>query len=307
MALVLCGVVAVAIFALGHREPHYEGRLFSAWFTMAEEGADKVLAIDVVKRMGPDALPWLTDELHAHDSVWKLRFIQVVRKFGVRWDYTDANERKSRAMRSLELLGPIAKPAMPKLLTSVQGNEYSHFAIFAYKICGEIDPDLLIAELGSSVTTDRMLAKAGLQSGAWKNRQRIVPLLTAAMTSHANADVRFYAAESLSEITGDRSIVLRASLTRPNREKYSSVINREITRCYTPKALALLIMPFLDDADPEVRCIVAGALGRCRSPNTTFATSALRSLHKDPDPQVRDAAENALVAINPTTLPTTQE
>jgi hypothetical protein len=68
--------VAVAMLIVGllyetrWREPAYQGRSLSEWLVMLDHAQpeDQLKVIAAVRHMGPRALPWLFDLLHARDS-----------------------------------------------------------------------------------------------------------------------------------------------------------------------------------------------------------------------------------------------
>src|SRR5690349_4187102 len=112
-------------------EPVYQGKTLSQWMA-ARKMTDSTdprspltpelaSAVEAVKRMGTNALPFLMDELRARDAlIWKkipyplyrsLRFIERMRSRGGPGEW----ERHQQAVFFLSALGPLAKPALPDI------------------------------------------------------------------------------------------------------------------------------------------------------------------------------------------------
>ncbi|MBI3850319.1 MAG: hypothetical protein HY298_08530 [Verrucomicrobia bacterium] len=76
--LFLFGIVAAAISLHGflrQREPKYQGKTLTAWLKVGGhgEGLEDKPAIEAVRKMGTNAIPFLLDMVRAKDSRFKLK------------------------------------------------------------------------------------------------------------------------------------------------------------------------------------------------------------------------------------------
>ncbi len=112
-------------------EPVYQGKTLSQWMAArkvtdstdprSSPTPELVSAIEAVRQMGTNALPFLVDELRARDAlIWKkipysvyvrFRFIRRIRSTGG----PGARERHMQAVFFLSAMGPLAKPALPEV------------------------------------------------------------------------------------------------------------------------------------------------------------------------------------------------
>ncbi len=119
-------VVAVAVLGclatllLNDREPRGQGRTLSQWIDYEEQGAwDESkwgAAWKAVRKIGPDAIPYLLKEVHAKDSPPKEKLIVWLRKHP--WlplKIRPAERRQHTAAICFGMLADEAKPAWPVL------------------------------------------------------------------------------------------------------------------------------------------------------------------------------------------------
>jgi len=133
-SLIIAGFcLAVLIYAIvwvtsSSNEPSYGGKKLSVWL-------DEFQALDYTKRadtnstqvravrtIGTNAIPWLIDELSQNGSALQWRLNQLLNKQKmISYRFPDLNKRLSRASLGFKALGELGEPAIPTLLSLVEG------------------------------------------------------------------------------------------------------------------------------------------------------------------------------------------
>lgn len=236
-------------------------------------------AIDAVRHMGTNALPFLIRDFQARDglvwrhvpySLYRYRVVLALR----RMSGPNAALRHDRARYFLEAIGPLAKPAIPALSDSLDDPDLAHPAVqilASYDSRGHV-------ELGPDAT----------------------PALLKAMTN-TNDTVRQIAANALGLIGSDPDRVVPAlihALKDPSRDVRGAAASAFGQYKSEAATIVPALLPGLDDYDTYVRVETVWMLGRFRK-DAAVAVPQLIELLNDPDIRVRISATNALQLIDP--------
>jgi hypothetical protein len=119
-------VVALALAAIGlllfasrTNEPSYQGRALSDWLTDIEKANDEreaEPAMNAVRQMGTNAIPYLLGMMRAEDSKLKETFNTLVSKAHIyRFRIAEASYKQTRAFDGFYALGAEANSAIPEL------------------------------------------------------------------------------------------------------------------------------------------------------------------------------------------------
>lgn len=238
-------------------------------------------AIEAVRHMGTNALPFLMNDFQAKDglfwrnvpgSFYPLGFVRWLR----RMSGPSSWERHDRAIYFLQALGPLAKPAIPALSACLDQPDLAQPAVDILgfsdsrgrvSLGPEATPALLKAMANTNDTVRQIAANALGLIGS--DPDRVVPALIHALKDPSR-DVRGAAARSFGGYKTQFAIIIPA------------------------------LLPVLDDPDPYVRQGATWMLGRFRK-DAAVAVPKLLVLLNDPDIQVRTSATNALQLIDPET------
>ncbi|EEF60945.1 HEAT repeat domain-containing protein [Pedosphaera parvula] len=129
--LLLLGGLAWQV--LRPREPVYQGKTLTQWLRQgigSTNAEDEKLIVKAVTIIGTNALPVLLQKIQATDSPLKLKFISLIeRQSFVEIKFTKAWESKSEATEGFCILGPSAKPAVPKLTELLQYDDSGYVAM----------------------------------------------------------------------------------------------------------------------------------------------------------------------------------
>ena len=123
------------------RGPVQEGRTLSSWLRRLEDSRPEIRAQagESIRQLGPRALPLIDEWLDWKES--------TLRRVLNRWISTDPRinyyavepaERRRLALSACDVLGPVAQPAIPKLVAIATGRN------------PELDAPYIIARLGGS-------------------------------------------------------------------------------------------------------------------------------------------------------------
>jgi len=268
---VLLGVVVFGsgFYFLHFREPVYQGIALSTWLEGFHSGEKEThdRAEEAVRQMGTKALPPLLKMLRANDSKLKLKLKEWAEKQSLfEVQFSSAYDRRVRAVRGFEALGPVAEPAIPSLIELFKDEEVAYGASAA-----------LIA-IGPKST---------------------LPLIKA--LTNENSQVRVHAAASLGDFGSDAQNVVPA-LIRSLKDKSSLVRNCAafslgvIARDPTNVVPALIVN--LHYTHAEVRAAAAFALDKYGKQAKAAVPALLKALN-DQDRIVRIRATSALIKIDP--------
>jgi HEAT repeat protein len=239
-------------------------------------------AIDAVRQMGTNALPFLVGDIRAREAlIWKKMPVSVYRRFrfisrarnAYYRDDQGPHERHDQAVFFLRAMGPLAKPAIPALAECLDQPETAEPAVDVLGFYDSHGP----AGLGLDATS--ALLKA---------------------ITNANFMVRRKAANALDLLRVDADLAIPA-LLRALRDPYAEV-RATAARGLGYKAKAAVVVPaligVLDDSDRYVR---SGALWRLgmHGSNAAPAVPKILGCLRDADVRVRTEATNAIRLIDP--------
>lgn len=109
--------------ALYSGEPSYVGKKLSHWLRQLEssQGIESPAwqeATRAVQQMGDKTLPKLVNGLQATDPSWRIEAVDWVRQvFDKDLSHRLAGGERQRALMALQILGPVARPAIPEIAT----------------------------------------------------------------------------------------------------------------------------------------------------------------------------------------------
>src|SRR5207247_217704 len=128
LVVLLAVILVAAFFALGPREPVHQGKRLSAWLRDLDNSSLKVdahnRAVEAVRKIGADGVPILIEMLNSSDTWLKRKLMELVGKQSrMQFHFSTAQERRSRAFRAIEVLGPIARVATSTLVELAHARE----------------------------------------------------------------------------------------------------------------------------------------------------------------------------------------
>ena len=210
--VVLLGLIAVAaFFALRPREPVYQGKRLSVWSRDLDENTlasnSRNRAVDAVRQIGTNCVPTLVDMLQSSDSWLKRKLMELVGKQSrIRFHFTTAQERRSRAIRGIEVLGPAAIPMLIDLLNDKA-------AMPTAMIClSRVGPEV-VWPLTCTLTNEapQVRSAAIVTLGLLRsNGQAAVPALVERLESDTDNRVRASAANALGYIGKEPEVAVPA-------------------------------------------------------------------------------------------------
>ena len=292
MALV-AGVVLLAVFLPSAREPVYQGRKLGQWIDLAVGMNPQVAptsALAAVQAVGADGLPWLLEELQAHESPGRHPIREALGLMP-----RDAKQRAWKADIGLVLLGDTALAAIPELVSRLSDSNRSVSARFA------------LDAIAGGPNSPRL-------GSALANLTNVVP--PASSSAHAAVVEAYFVsvrgtskwarAESLYALgmySEDASRIAPAVLScvrdeTPQVRQAAAWVLGTLARDPVPVIPELIRL--LDDPAAQVRRNAAYALGRYFRQAKT-AVPRLLEARRDPDPEVRKAANESLDKIDPET------
>ncbi len=268
MCIGLCVLLAVfvtagIVFCLRPpSEPVYQGKRLNTWGTLRYTGnrAEQAQAHHALLHIGPKALPFLLAEIRARDSRL-LKFKKAPAK----------EVRQRQALAIFQILGPLAKPAIPALLGLLAQTEMDGVAAEALAAIGPEGVAALAGTLGSPNKWARFLAVRALRKTGGASVPIAGPALLRSLKDPA-PEVRADAALSLSRLR------------------------------FNPLATIPALLPNLGDTNAWVRTLTASALGSYGS-DAAAAVPSLLKLLTDSDVEVAAAAQGALLLIAPEAAP----
>jgi hypothetical protein len=273
-------------------EPVYKGKTLSQWMAARKmtdttdprfpPTPELASAIEAVRQIGTNALPFLLDDLRARDAlIWKKIPISVYRRFRFisrarDTYYRDRGgpyERQNQAVFFLRAMGPLAKPALPEIAKCLDHPDTAESTLEVLNFYASNDqmrpgPEVTTALLKAMTNGNRHVRQLAANTvGLFRvDADLAVPALLRTLHDPA-ADVRAISASAL----GYRA---RASVIVP------------------------ALMEVLNDPDHYVRRDAVWRLGMFGS-NAAPAVPKIVGCLSDVDFEVRTGATNAVKLIDP--------
>jgi hypothetical protein len=124
------------------REPEYAGRSLSSWLSIHQYPA-KYQAEIAIKHIGTNAFPvligWLASSTEGPMKTKLIQFLEAHPKVSI---HVERAERKRiKALRTFQILGPMAKPAVPALINLFTHAEDEGIKMGVAMSLAEIGPD----------------------------------------------------------------------------------------------------------------------------------------------------------------------
>jgi len=284
-------VAAVLFFVMSQprrgSQPVYQGKTLRQWMAVRRmidptnpglPTPELASAIDAVRQMGTNALPFLMDDLRARDAlIWKkipttvyvkFRFIRRIRSMGG----TGAWERHQQAVYFLSAMGPLARSALPEIAKCLAHPDTAEGAVdilnfYASNRQMSPSPDVTTALLKAMINGDRIVRSraANTLDLLGVNADEAMPALLRALRDPAP------------EVRGSAAAALHYRVQAP--------------------VIVPALVGVLDDPDHYVRRWTVWRLG-------TFGSNAAPAVPKivgcliDVDVEVRTEATNALKLID---------
>ena len=310
-----------------------------AWYLSSgldEEPADH--SADVVQQMGTNALPLLLKKLQDQDWIIKEKIIELLGKQSlIHVRFRQADENHQTAIAGFATLGPAAKPAVPMLIQMLT-NQEAFVRVNAAGALGAMRSAAreVVPALASSLndTNYDVRVSAIYALGQIGEPQDLVAAVLLRELQQPNQRIRFVTMNALGSLTNQAEIIVPELLKifdSDSRMRYTVI---ESLKRLDPKALEELLFQRLTDSDPRVRLAAMGggrylhrigvdpsrflpplldcldnpdhrvrlnavySLERFRDKARAVVPAMLKSL-QDENSLVRQAATNALVAIDP--------
>ena len=272
---------AVAVIALftsscGSRsqQPVYDGKPVSEWVSDLNLKNPKPVrdqAQETLRQIGTDAIPFLLNEMNDLGIMWR----GGVTNF---YNTPGARERYDNLHFAFQVLGPIAKPAVPSLISALNSDSGSNYtgevASFALT---QIDPKIAAVALNQALTSNVAQTR-----------------LYVALNMHfigTNADI---AVPNLILCLKDQSPDKDLSISI-RQAAFGNLILLVHDR---PEQIVPVLINELKDDDFYIRCMAARAFGNLGKQAPQAAIPILIEMStNDPDQYVRAATTDALKKI----------
>lgn len=251
-------------------EPRYQGRPLNSWLEEIQRGDDWDArpALAALTNIGPHAIPFLLNDIHAADDPTKKKIAAWLNEyFDWKVKIPDSVILQERATVGFFLLGERGEPAIPALAQALT-NQNPKIAQAAAHALWAIGTSNCVPALLQAVTNANPTVRAAAEAGLG----RLGPDAIAAGTTlvslldDSDARIRTVAATALCAV----GMEARQAVPALGRK--------------------------LNDADAEVRASAARALG-AYAVEAAGCTQALRERQYDADKQVRRAATRALLRL----------
>jgi HEAT repeat protein len=268
LILIFAGILLWVIFAVFHPfEPRYQGKRLTTWaadLLSPEEFwgmqpasvalAKQDNAAAAIRHFGIKAMPLAIKWCSVEDSAFKEKLKdlangQKIFQVQIPSDY----DYQSRGVRIFEVLGPIAKPAIPSLINLFQKKRpytFSTASCALHYIGTDTIPPLIEALTNSN---ERVRTGAATTLGSFESQARDATPALIQCLKDENSRVRSAAAMSLAHLGGDTNAVISA------------------------------LLPCLKDKDVCVREMAAISLGDIHQKPETVVPALLASIEKEAD------------------------
>jgi HEAT repeat protein len=298
--LIVLGVV-IACQVTRLKEPSYHHKALSIWLQSYSPDADSSEADEAVRAIGTNGIPILLDNLHARDSVLKLKLAVLGMQF------TPAATRHMRAEKGFSALGPEASNAVPAITAVYAQNVSASARRAAGNALVEIGPvakTAIPALIDSAANTNsEVRAFAVYTLGRLAQEPDIVNPVLLKSLHDPDPEVRYNAAFGLGAgafMGGDARAAVPA-LVETLKDTYGTARAAAAMALGNIHDQPAVVVPALTDSlhDPQefVRSQAAAALGKFGT-NAKPAFSVLVELLHDENQDVRNAAATALRAID---------
>ncbi|MBM3838784.1 MAG: HEAT repeat domain-containing protein [Verrucomicrobia bacterium] len=202
-------------------EPSYHDKKLSAWLADLDtlDPAKHETAGQAIRAIGTNALPILIRLLHARDSALKRALINLGEQYPfIPLQLTPAEDRYGSALQACRVLGPLAVPAIARIMPFLDGNR----SVEAVKVLVAIGPET-IPPLQSAFTSQseavRVSAIAALGTLA-RQSEEIVPLLIPRLGEKSD-QIRITAAWALGRFGVEARTALPTLSALTNDSSYS--------------------------------------------------------------------------------------
>ncbi|HWY74833.1 MAG TPA: HEAT repeat domain-containing protein [Verrucomicrobiae bacterium] len=285
IVLVIAGVVIASVLvleALRPREPVYQGRKLSQWlndYNRAGKMDKTAPASDAIRAMGTNTLPFLLAHIKHRDSRLQEKFFNLLgRQHWAKLPFYGADPYKSTSIFALSVLGSNAAPLCPELLKIAEQPDGRWWGTMS-----------LLAIGPASAPT---LAKACQNTSAhWRTYAVLIMAMQKTM-----GPPRFSCGWIPAPVNHQPMFILGYAVSEPDLE---GLLDSARPSFHVVEEL----INMLANPDGAVRRASAEAIGLyTKPPYTGVAKSAVKPLVKalrDPDADVRLAAEHTLKAIDP--------
>lgn len=279
-------VIGLLLYALRTNEPSYQGRALGQWLSDIENANDDRQAepaMNAVRQIGTNAIPYLLAMMRVQDSKLKEKIILLLGKQHIfRIRVIDADDKHLRAMYGFQALGPQASSAIPELKVMVNNLKIVHFATAALV---NISPNGVEAATCGLQSTNALVRRetAGVLGipGIVRFTTNATPARMAVLRAQAEFAVPplIRALNDSDELTRARAAIALGLLgQKPEIAVPALIKNLQVTNSWRVPASA------------------AKALGRF-GPSAALALPALKEIATHPDSHVRETATSAIEAI----------
>lgn len=172
-----CGLLALVVWAVWPREtePEYQGRKLSEWLylhtVVTAPGSEA--AADAVRQIGTNGLPWMLRHISFEPGQWRQIVAKLPKPLDRAATWKDGTWGRACALRGFQILGPLARPAVPQLTdwanNAPRGSQRRAFALAALADMGSdfLDIPSRVKELN--------WPDAGVRERATNELMRIAP------------------------------------------------------------------------------------------------------------------------------------
>jgi HEAT repeat protein len=284
------------------REPRYANKTLSAWLQeLPRSGTKPNEAVNAIRAMGGNALPALIARIQAKVPLWKQKLNAALDKRRlVEFRFHSSDYAREEAVIAFEVLGPIAMPAVPALLRAL-GEEEPRIRGCAARALGgigtattEVIP-ALIKLLGDQDQNIRLQAAYALGAiGPSAIRSLLVAI------KDGDPNVQLAAMDALASVFDDTSRQpKKVRIRRPGKPGFElEKVFAQAPGC-DAVAVVKILTERLHQEDKQVRraaCLLLGSFGAV----TKDAVSGLVEVTRDPEEEVRSAANTGLYEIGDT-------
>ena len=258
-------------------DPIHNGRSATEWFEdMGSSGREE--AVGAFVSMGRDSVPFLVREYtRANTTLWREKvFCQFCRLIGKHAQPTTYNATRSgRAFLLLRALGPVAEPAVPKLLKSLNDPGFvDHGGIITLLGLIHSRPQKVVPVLaryaGQTNLTIKLPKEYFIHLAAIRalarfgtNANRAIPVLQRLLHS-ANAEERMLGATAL--LAANHSLEEALAIIRENLDRTGATWQLQLRELSWIGPLARPAVPLLreglEDEDEKVRRLFESTLNQ---------------------------------------------